>query len=414
MAKRRLSQVELAGQRVLVRVDFNVPIEEQGVAAIAQYDQRLRATLPTIRHLIGQGCRVILCSHLGRPGGKVVEALRLRPVGDRLAALLQHPVNSLPVVAGPEAEAAVAAMQPGEVALLENLRFDPGEEKNAPEFAQSLAALADFFIMDAFAVAHRAHASTAGITAFLPSAMGLLVEREITAMGQALAAPEKPLAALMGGAKVSDKILVLENLLEQLDHLFIGGGMCVTFLRAQGYATGASRIEEDRLEFAREVLQRAAAAQLRVHLPDEVVVASEFAPDPAQTQTVAVGQVPDGWHIMDIAPSAAAAFVQSLQQCRTIIWNGPMGVFEMPRFSAGTRTVAEGLAAVSRPPAPESGGPVEGSGAVTSVVGGGSTAEAVEALGLMERMTHTSTGGGASLEFLGGLELPGIAALPDA
>lgn len=408
MAKRSLSQVELAGQRVLVRVDFNVPIEEQGVEAVAQYDQRLRATLPTIRQLIEQGCRVILCSHLGRPGGKVVEALRLRPVGDRLSALLQHPVNSLPVVAGPEAEAAVASMQPGEVSLLENLRFDPGEEKNAPEFAGALAALADFFIMDAFAVAHRAHASTAGVPGLLPSAMGLLVEREIRAMGQALEAPEKPLAALMGGAKVSDKILVLENLLEQLDHLFIGGGMCVTFLRAQGYDTGASRIEADRLEFAREVLQRAADANIAVHLPAEVVAASEFAPDPAQTQIVAAGQVPDGWHLMDIAPSAAAAFVRSLQQCRTIIWNGPMGVFEMPRFSEGTRTVAEGIAAVSRTAAPDSGG------AVTSVVGGGSTAEAVETLGLMERMTHVSTGGGASLEFLGGLELPGIAALPDA
>lgn len=408
MPKRSLSQVELSGQRVLVRVDFNVPIEEQGLEAIAQYDQRLRATLPTIRHLIEQGCRVILCSHLGRPGGKPVEALRLRPVGDRLSALLQHPVTSLPVVAGPEAEAAVAAMQPGEVALLENLRFDPGEEKNAPEFARSLATLADFFVMDAFAVAHRAHASTAGVPGVLPSAMGLLVEREIRAMGQALASPEQPLAALMGGAKVSDKILVLENLLEQLAHLFIGGGMCVTFLRAQGYDTGASRIEADRLEFAREVLQRAADANIQVHLPAEVVAASEFAPDPAQTQIVAAGQVPAGWHIMDIAPSAAADFVRSLQQCRTIIWNGPMGVFEMPRFSEGTRAVAAGIAAVSRTAAPDSGG------SVASVVGGGSTAEAVETLGLMERMTHVSTGGGASLEFLGGLELPGIAALPDA
>ena len=383
---------------MLVRVDFNIPIE-QGIEAIAGYDQRLRATLPTIRHLIDKGCRTILCSHLGRPRGKVDDALRLGPVGDRLAFLLGHPVKSLPEVTGPEVEAAVAEMSAGDVVLLENLRFDAGEEANDPEFAKSLAALADYFVMDAFAVAHRAHASTVGVTEYLPSAMGFLVEKEVNSMGRALESPEKPLAALMGGAKVSDKILLLENILDKLDHLFIGGGMCVTFLKAQGHGIGASQVEEDRLEFAREMLGEAEKRGIKVHLPSEVVVASEFAADPSEVQVTSADGVPEGGIIMDIAPSAAGDFASALRECRTVIWNGPMGVFEMPRFSEGTRVVANAIA--------------EAPG-VTSVVGGGSTAETVEALGLIERMTHVSTGGGASLEFLGGIELPGIAALPDA
>ena len=398
MVKRSLSQLDVTGSRVLVRVDFNVPIE-QGIEAIAGYDQRLRATLPTIRHLIDQGCRTILCSHLGRPRGKVDDSLRLAPIADRLALLLEHPVKSLPEIAGPDVDAAIAAMSPGDVVLLENLRFDAGEEANDPAFAQSLAALADYFVMDAFAVAHRAHASTVGVTDYLPSAMGFLVETEVTSMGRALEAPEKPLAALMGGAKVSDKILLLDNILDKLDHLFIGGGMCVTFLKAQGHGVGASQVEEDRLEFAREMLDAAAQRGVKVHLPSEVVVASEFAPDPAEVRVTPADEVPEGGIIMDIAPSAAQAFARELQQCRTVIWNGPMGVFEMPRFSEGTRVVA---AAIADAPG------------MTSVVGGGSTAETVEALGLMDSMTHVSTGGGASLEFLGGIELPGIAALPEA
>ena len=398
MAKRTLSGLEVENKRVLVRVDFNIPIE-QGVEVIASYDQRLRATLPTIRYLLERDCRVILCSHLGRPGGKVDEALRLAPVGDRLAELLGHPVHSLADCIGPEVETRVKAMLPREVVLLENLRFHPGEEKNDPGFAQTLAALADCFVMDAFAVTHRAHASTAGITNFLPAAMGLLVQREVEEMGKALESPASPLAALMGGAKVSDKILVLENLLDKLDHLFIGGGMAVTFLRAQGYATGASSIEEDRLEFARDVLQRAAERNIGVHLPEDVVAASRFEPDPPETRTIPVADVPEGWYIMDVGEATAAKFAAELSSCQTIIWNGPMGVFEMPRFSQGTRVVANAIAGLD---------------SVTSVVGGGSTAEAVEELGLMEQMTHVSTGGGASLEFLEGRELPGIAALPDA
>ena len=401
MSKRTLSRLDIKrGQWVLVRVDFNVPIE-QGVETIASYDQRLRATLPTIRYLLERDCRVVLCSHLGRPRGRVVESLRLAPVGDRLAALLERPVKNLGDCVGPQVEAAVAAMGPGHLALLENLRFHPGEEANEPEFAKGLAALADCFVMDAFAVAHRAHASTVGLPPLLPSAMGLLMEREVAALSQALNVPEngKPLAALLGGATVGDKILVLESLLDKLDHLFIGGGMSVTFLRALGYGTGASTIEEERLEFANSVLHRAKERGTQVHLPLDVVVASRFAADAPNVKTVAVNQVPAGWYIMDIGEATVRGFAQRLGECRTIIWNGPMGVFEMPRFSHGTRAVAEAIAALP---------------GVISLVGGGSTAEAVEELGLMDRMTHVSTGGGASLEFLEGKVLPGIAVLPDA
>jgi phosphoglycerate kinase len=397
MVKRRLDSLEVRNQKVLVRVDFNLPIE-QGVEAIASYDQRLRATLPTINYLLERHCRVILGSHLGRPQGKINDGLRLAPVGDRLALLLGRPVTCLRDCVGPEVASAVNQMRAGDIVLLENLRFHPGEERNDPDFAQSLASLADFFVMDAFAVAHRAHASTVGVTRHLPSAMGLLVQREVESLGQALESPQPPLAALMGGAKVSDKILVLENLLDQLDQLYIGGGMAVTFLRSQFVGTGASSVEEDRLGFARDIMERARTRNIQVHLPRDLVIANEFAADPGRIRTVSAQQVPAGWYVMDIGPETAADFARGLKQCRTIIWNGPMGVFEIPRFSQGTRTVANAIAALP---------------GVTTVVGGGSTAEAVEELGLMDQMTHVSTGGGASLEFLEGKELPGIAALPD-
>ena len=398
MSKRTLGQLDVSGKAVLVRVDFNVPIE-QGPEAIANYDQRLRATLPTIEYLLQQDCRVILCSHLGRPRGAVDESLRLAPVGDRLAILLGQPVTSLSDCAGPAARQHLASMSAGQVALLENLRFWPGEEANDAEFASELASLADCFVMDAFAVAHRAHASTVGVPRLLPSAMGLLTQREVESLGVALGQPERPMAALMGGAKVSDKILVLQNLLERLDHLFIGGGMAVTFLAATGNPVGASPVETDRLDFARDVLQRAAQSGITVHIPEDLVVASEFAGEPDRTANVNADDVPDGWYIMDVGVRTADKFTQALAGCKTIIWNGPMGVFEMQRFSAGTRTVANGIAGLR---------------GVTTVVGGGSTAEAVEALGLEAQMTHVSTGGGASLEFLEGRDLPGIAALPDA
>lgn len=398
MTKRTLAQLEVAGKTVLVRVDFNVPIE-QGVEAIANYDQRLRATLPTIEYLAQRDCKVVLCSHLGRPRGMVDESLRLAPVGDRLGVLLGRPVVALTDCVGTEVASAVSGMSGGQICLLENLRFHAGEEQNDPAFAGQLAGLADCFVMDAFAVAHRAHASTVGVPQLLPSAMGLLTQREVESLGLALAEPERPLAALMGGAKVSDKILVLENLLPRLDHLFIGGGMAVTFLAAQGQPVGASPVEEDRLEFARDVLRRADSAGVSVHLPDDVVVADEFAAEPSAVAVSGVDAVPGGWYIMDVGEQTATSFASALSECKTILWNGPMGVFEMPRFSAGTRTVANSVASLA---------------GATTVVGGGSTAEAVEALGLMDKMTHVSTGGGASLEFLEGRELPGIVALPDA
>ena len=399
MAKRPLSGLDVHGNRVLVRADFNVPIE-LGIEGIAAYDQRLRATLPTIRYLIERNCRVVLCSHLGRPGGKVVESLRLEPVGDRLAELLGRPVRSLSDCIGQEAQVAVASMEPGDLLLLENLRFHSREERNHPAFAAALASLADCFVMDAFGASHRAHASTVGVSGLLPSAMGLLVQKEVEALGQALAVREggTPLAALMGGAKVSDKIQVLENLLDKLDHLFIGGGMAVTFLSAVGYPTGASSLEHDKLEFAGEILDRAKQTGVQVHLPTDVVIADAFEPGPVGLSAVPVDKVPAGWFIMDIGDSTAQRFSQALGGCKTVIWNGTMGVFEMPRFQQGTRTVAQALAGLT--------------GAVT-VVGGGSTADAVEKLGLSSKMTHVSTGGGASLEFLEGKELPGIAALPD-
>ncbi len=398
MAKRQLTQLDVAGKTVLVRVDFNVPIE-QGVEIIAQYDQRLRATLPTIDYLLERDCKVVLCSHLGRPRGKVDEALRLFPVGDRLGVLLGHPVTSLSDCIGPEVASEVAAMESGQVYLLENLRFHEGEENNDDAFSKELAALADCFVMDAFAVAHRAHASTVGLPRMLPSAMGLLMQREVESLGLALTSPERPLAALMGGAKVSDKILVLENLLGNLDRLYIGGGMAVTFLAALGKPVGASPVEADRLDFAREVIDRAKRGTIELHVPTDIVAASEFEPHPVESQTFPVDGVPDGWYIMDVGNATAQSFARGLADCKTIIWNGPMGVFEMERFSAGTRTVANAIAGLPN---------------ATTVVGGGSTAEAVEALGLETSMTHVSTGGGASLEFLEGRELPGIAALPDA
>ena len=397
MTKRSLTGLDMAGKRVLVRVDFNIPIE-QGIEAIASYDQRLRATLPTIHYLLERDCKVILCSHLGRPGGKVIEDLRLAPIGDRLGFLLGKPVKSVKGCIGPEVASAVADMAPGDVVLLDNLRFYPGEEKNDPGFSRDLAANADCFVMDAFAVAHRPHASTVGVPKLLPSAMGILVQREVESMGKALESPERPLAALLGGAKVSDKILVLENLLDKLDHIFIGGGMCVTFLKAQGINTGASNVETDRLDFARELMERAKQRNIQVHLPDDLVIADRFGAD-GEVKTVASGQVPDDWFIMDVGGDTATRFAKDLAACRTIIWNGPMGVFEMPRFSQGTRVVAHGIAETQ---------------GITTVVGGGSTAEAVEEMGLMDQMTHVSTGGGASLEFLEGKELPGIGALPDA
>ncbi len=396
MAKRTLKDVDVRGKRVLVRVDFNVPIE-QGVEALASYDHRLRATLPTIQYLLDQNSRIILCSHLGRPRGKVVEGLRMAPVGARLSALLSRPVENMVDCIGPEVKAAIATMSAGDIVMLENLRFHAGEEADDPEFARALASLADVFVMDAFAVAHRTHASTVGVPRYLPSVAGFLVQREMELMGKALESPAKPLAALLGGAKVSDKIMVLENLLDKVDRLFIGGGMAVTFLRALGHPTGASSVEEDKLDFASQLLHRAGDKGISVYLPQDVVISEKFGADSGRVRTASADEVPAGWYIMDIGARSVEDFAGGLRECKTVIWNGPMGVFEYPAFAQGTRQIGETLASLD----------------ATTIVGGGSTAEAVEELGLMDRMTHVSTGGGASLEFLEGKELPGIAALPD-
>lgn len=396
MAKRTLEDVDVREKRVLVRVDLNLPIE-QGAEAIDSYEHRLRAALPTIQYLVGQNSRIILCSHLGRPGGKVVEGLRLAPVGQRLSTLVSRPVKILAESVGPQVEEAVTGMSRGDIVMLENLRFHPGEEKNDPGFARALASLAEVFVMDGFGVVHRAHASTVGVPRYLPSAAGFLVQREVELLGKALYSPTKPLGALLGGAKASDKMLALEHLLDRVDSLFIGGGMAVTFLRALGNPAGASSVEEDRLEFAVELLGRARDKGVQVHLPRDVVVTPSFGADSGEARTVPVDEVPPAWYVMDIGAETVEEFVSGLETCKTVIWNGPMGVFEYPAFAEGTRRVGEALASLD----------------ATVVVGGGSTAEAVEALGLSDRMTHVSTGGGASLEFLEGKELPGIDALPD-
>ena len=399
MVKRTLKDVDVRGKRILVRVDFNLPIE-QGVEYLPSYDHdhRLRASLPTIRYLLERNSKIVLCSHLGRPKGRIVKELRMRTVGERLSILLSHPVKVVGECVGPEVQAVVAGMSGGDIVMLENLRFHPGEEENDPDFAGALASLAELFVMDAFAVAHRAHASTVGVSRHLPSVAGLLVQRELEHLGSALDSPARPLASLLGGAKVSDKIMVLENLLDRMDRLLIGGGMAVTFLRALGYSMGASSVEEDNLNFASQILQRARDNGISVHLPLDLVVSEEFRADSQQVRTVAADRVPSGWYVMDIGPESIGDFVRGLEVCKTIIWNGPMGVCEFPAFSEGTRRLGEAL----------------GSLEATTVVGGGSTAEAVEELGLVDSMTHVSTGGGASLEFLEGKVLPGIAALPDS
>ena len=396
MKKKTIENIDARGKHVLVRVDFNVPIE-QGVQYLASYDHRLRATLPTIRYLVGQNSKIVLCSHFGRPKGKVAEELRMEPVAKRLSELLSQPVLCLSDCVGTEVEAAVAGMAAREIIMLENLRFHPGEEKNDPEFSRCLASLGEWFVMDAFSVAHRAHASTVGVPLYLTSAMGLLMLKETAVMGRALESPERPLAAVLGGAKASDKLVVLENLLERVNRVFIGGGMAATFLRAEGHSTGASPVEEDKLELVTRLIGRARDKGVPIQMPKDVVVSGEFGSDSDSVFTVPVEEVPDGHYIMDIGATTAEEFVEGLRECRTVIWNGPMGVFEFPPFAEGTRRVAEALASLD----------------ATIVVGGGSTAEAVEALGLTDRMTHVSTGGGASLEFLEGKELPGIAALSD-
>jgi phosphoglycerate kinase len=391
MEQKTVREVDVAGKRVLLRADFNVPLVDGHVGD----DVRLLATLPTIRYLKKQGARVVLCSHLGRPGGKVDEKARLGPVAQRLSLLLGAPVGYLRECIGPEVKKAVAAMKAGEVVLLENLRFHPEEERNDPTFAASLASLGDLFVDDAFSAAHRAHASIVGVPQFLPAVAGLLMEREVEALGRVLQNPARPFATILGGAKVSDKIGVLENLFLRVDLFLIGGGMAATFFRALGYEVGDSLVEEERVKFAGKVIADAQVFGVKLLLPQDVMVAREFHAESA-FQVVRTQEIPKGWRIVDIGPWTTARFRQELQACRMVLWNGPMGVFEIPAFARGTRELAQAIAELK---------------GVTTVVGGGSTAEIVTSMGLADRMTLVSTGGGASLEFLEGRELPGVAAL---
>lgn len=392
---RDLSEADLKGKKALVRVDFNVPLEGGRITD----DTRIRAALPTIRYLADKGAKVILVSHLGRPKG-VTEELRLTPVSKRLSELLGKPVAQASDVIGDDAKAKVAALQDGDVLLLENVRFHKEEEKNDPAFAKALASLADLYVNDAFGTAHRAHASTEGVAHLLkPAVAGLLLEKEISVMGKALADPDRPLVAIIGGSKVSSKIGVLENLVKMVDAIVIGGAMAFTFFKAQGLPTGTSLVEDDQVDTATNIMALAQQMGVTFLLPQDVVIAPRF--DAAQpTGTVAASEIPDDQMGLDVGPKTIAAIRDVLGKAKTIIWNGPMGVFENPPFAVGTKAVAEMVAEAT------------GRGA-TTIVGGGDSVAAVESMHLADKMSHVSTGGGASLEFLEGKELPGVSALDD-
>lgn len=394
MNKKTVRDIDVSGKRVLVRVDLNVPLDEE--TRDISDDTRVRAVLPTIRYLIDMKARVILCSHLGRPEGKVVDELRLAPVARRLSEILGSPVETAMDCIGPQVEEAVGRLKEGEVLLLENLRFHPEEEKNDPGFAQALARLADIFVNDAFGTAHRIHASTAGVAALLPAVAGFLMEKEIDVMDKALNDPVRPFAAIIGGAKISSKIGVLEYILERVDSLLIAGGMGSTFLKALKLDVGQSSIDKDKVGLAQWLMEKAAKKGVHLLLPSDVVVADRYAPN-ARTKTVPITGVPSGWYVMDIGPQTIELFAAKLRKCKTIIWNGPVGVFEFPKFSKGTEAIANLLAGLD----------------ATTIIGGGSTAEAVEEMGLVDKITHVSTGGGASLKFLEGKTLPGVAVLQD-
>ncbi|MCP2727029.1 phosphoglycerate kinase [Limnofasciculus baicalensis] len=393
-----LSESDLAGKRVLVRVDLNVPLDDSGTITD---DTRIRATLPTIQDLISKGAKVILCSHLGRPKGKVKDSLRLTPVATRLSNLLGQTVVKCDDCIGDVVAGQINAMSNGQVALLENLRFYAGEEENDPEFTKQLAALADVYVNDAFGTAHRAHASTEGVTHYLkPSVAGYLIEKELQYLQNAIENPQKPLAAIVGGSKVSSKIGVIETLLDKVDKLLIGGGMIFTFYKARGLNVGKSLVEEDKLELAKTLEAKAKEKGVALLLPTDVVVADNFSPD-ANSQTVSIDAIPDGWMGLDIGPDSVKLFQDALADCRSVIWNGPMGVFEFDKFAVGTEAIAHTMAELTKKGA-------------TTIIGGGDSVAAVEKVGVADQMSHISTGGGASLELLEGKILPGIAALDDA
>ena len=393
MNKKTIEDIAVNGKKVLVRCDFNVPLDENKHITD---ENRLVGALPTIQYLVKQGAKVILCSHLGRPKGEFNEKYSLKPVADRLTEMLGQQVKMAADVVGDSAKALTADMKDGEVVLLENVRFHKEEEKNDPEFSKKLADLAEVYVNDAFGTAHRAHASTAGVAAYLPAVCGYLIQKEIEIMGGALSDPQRPFVAILGGAKVSDKIGVIENLLEKVDYLIIGGGMAYTFLKAKGYGIGTSICEEEKLDLARKLMEKAQQKGVELLLPVENVVAPEFNAD-APATVVASENIPDDQMGMDIGPKTVELFSEVIKKAKTVIWNGPMGVFEFPTFAEGTKAIAKAVAE---------------SGAIT-IIGGGDSAAAVEQLGYADKMTHISTGGGASLEFLEGIELPGIAALND-
>jgi len=389
MHKQTVRDVDLEGKRVLARVDFNVPLQNGHITD----DTRIRAALPTIRYILEHGAALILCSHLGRPKGKPVPELRMDPVAERLRELLGQPVKKAGDCIGPEVRAAAAALKPGDVLLLENTRFHPEEKADDPEFARKIAALADIFVNDAFGAAHRAHATTEGVTHYLPSVAGFLMEKELEFLGQVTENPEHPFVAILGGAKISDKLKVIESLLAKCDRLIIGGGMANTFFKALGYDMADSLVEDNAVDTARALLKQAGS---QIVLPVDVVVADAF-DNNAQKQTVAPNAVPSGWRVLDVGPKTLATYESALSDAKTVVWNGPLGVFEMPAFATGTFEMAKLLAKLD---------------AVT-VIGGGDSAAAVKQAGLTDKMTHVSTGGGASLELLEGKVLPGVAALMD-
>ena len=392
--KKTVRDVDVRGKKVLLRCDFNVPLAKDGSGTITD-DKRIRASLPTIQYLLDQGAAVIACSHLGKPKG-VTPELSLKPVAVRLSELLGKPVSMAEDVVGPDAQAKAAALKPGEILLLENTRFEPGETKNDPELAKKLAAMADLYVSDAFGAVHRAHASTAGVATYLPAVSGFLIQRELEVLGAAISDPKRPLVAILGGSKVSSKIGVINNLLNIADTIIIGGGMAYTFSAAQGGKVGDSLLEADWENYANEMVEKAREKGVKLLLPVDTVCADAFAPD-AKSQVVKAGEIPDGWQGLDIGPETVKLYCDAVKDAGTVIWNGPMGVFEFPAFAKGTEAVAEALSKT---------------GAIT-IIGGGDSAAAVQQLGYADQMTHLSTGGGASLEFMEGKELPGVACLLD-
>ncbi|UFT98470.1 phosphoglycerate kinase [Radiobacillus kanasensis] len=392
MNKQTIRDVDVKGKKVFCRVDFNVPLSNGEVSD----DTRIRAALPTIQYLVEQGAKVILASHLGRPKGQVAEDLRLDSVAKRLSDLLGQTVTKTDEVYGDEVSQAISQLQDGDVLLIENVRFQPGEEKNDPELAKQFASMADLFVNDAFGAAHRAHASTAGIADHLPAVAGFLLEKELNVLGKALSNPDHPFTAIIGGAKVKDKIGVIENLLDKVDNLIIGGGLAYTFVKARGFEIGKSLLEEDKIDLAKEFMQKAKDKGVNMVMPVDVIVADDFSND-ANTQIVSIEEIPADWEALDIGPKTREKYAEIVADSKLVIWNGPMGVFEIDAFAKGTKAVADALAATKG----------------YTVIGGGDSAAAVEKFGLADEMDHISTGGGASLEFMEGKALPGVEALSD-